>query len=95
MAVPIQVKLRGQLYTFHVERWKCVDGFEYFHIITKSKTIAIKCNRPIIYEKKLKHFPITWSLVDGDINADYVFEIGKTIEKQDWFPVREVKPGMK
>lgn len=88
MAVPIKVKLRGNLISLQVERWKCVDGFEYFRIIAKNKTITIKCNRPMIHDKGLKHFPITWTIAEGELNHDYVFEIGKTIEKQEWFPVR-------
>lgn len=47
---------------------------EKFRIIAKNQSFVMQGNRPMLIAKRLKHFPVTWKVIEGGYNQPYILE---------------------
>lgn len=66
-----------------VEKLGQTDAHEKYRIIAKNQSFVLQSNRPVINARGLKHFPITWKVIEGGYSHRSILDsIIKEIEKK-------------
>ena len=66
-----------------VELLEATDSIEKYRVKARNQSFVLQSNRPLIRGKGLKHFPISWKVIEGSYHHTYILEqIIKAIEKK-------------
>jgi len=64
-----------------IERLEATDSIEKYRVKARNQSFVLQSNRPLIRGKGLKHFPITWKVVEGGYHHPSILEqITKAVE---------------
>lgn len=66
-----------------IERLTVTKVMEQYKVLARNQSFILQSNRPLIRAKGLKHYPITWKVVEGGYYHSGIIEkITKEIEKK-------------
>jgi hypothetical protein len=63
----IQVPFQGKVYRYFVAHVSRTLAYDYYHVITRSSTLVLRNNQPLLVKHQLKDRP-TWSIEEGSIS---------------------------
>lgn len=79
MTFQLVVEHERKKYRVTVEQVLLTKELEQYRITTRSKSVVMQSNRPLLRNKGLKHKKPVWKSIEGIVNNTYV--IGKIIEE--------------
>jgi hypothetical protein len=83
MQFSISIKHERKNIRLAVEKLAQTETTEKYKVIAKNQSFILQNNRPVIVAKGLKHFPITWKVVEGGYHQQFILDlIIKAIEKK-------------
>lgn len=82
MLFNLTIQHAAYTYSFQVERTKEDQAFEQFRLSASGRVVVVQSNRPMLQRRGLKHKPITWKVVEGQVKDTKALEkVYKAIEE--------------
>lgn len=78
MTFSLKITYNSTIYTFQVESVQVSKelskSFERFKLSAGNRVVILQSNRPMLQTKGLKHKPITWKVVEGEVKDNKALE---------------------
>jgi hypothetical protein len=83
MKFGIAIKHERKNIRLQVELTEANEAFEKYKVSARNQSFILQNNRPVIKSRGLKHFPLTWKVVQGGYHYTSILNaIIKEIEKK-------------
>lgn len=81
MQFGITIKYERKNIRLLIEKLSVSREQEQYRVIARNQWFVLQNNRPLLDHKGLKNFPITWKVIEGGYNNQYILDqITKAIE---------------
>ena len=75
MSFLITIKHDRKTIRLKVELIETTKETEKFKVIARNQSFTLQSNRPMIRAKGLKHFPVTWKVIEGGYHQQHILDL--------------------